>query len=385
MGGNASAPGPTTGGGSSGHAASRGGAVLLAAVVVLVAVALVALCVTLVLLDDGWTRVIWAVLGALLLWQLVPRPVRVSPRAVAVVRGDGSALHRLVDDVAGAAGVRPPSAVVVDTAYPTTVVATGYLGRATLVLGLPQWSALDDDERLAALTHELACAAPTRSAGGCLIHLADDLVGRLLSLLAPAAAVQPFEAARQEQDAGLGALGGGDDLAGARMRREATAAVGNAGLSVVAGPVRALQLGLRRAARPADEHACLAADGLAVGLVGARPVAALLLSTLPVARGLSAANAAARQKADPFAALAAAARPAADELEQRLAAAEASRARVGARHAPTATRVRAVRASSEVATARVDRALVTAADRELAAYREWLARQLTEELVHGRG
>ena len=384
MGGSGGASGPTTGARSRGRAAGRGGAVVLAAVVVLVAVALVALGVTLVVLDDGWTRVIWTALGALLLWQLVPRPVRISSRAVVVARQDGSALHRLVDDVAGAAGVRAPSAVAVDTVYPTTLVATGYLGRATLVLGLPQWSALDDDERLAVLTHELACAAPTRTAGGCLVRLADDLVGRLLSLLAPTAAVQPHESARQEQDAGLGALGAGDDLAGARMRREATAAVGNAGLSAVGGPVRALQLGLRRAARPAAERACLAADGLAVGLVGVRPVVAMLLSTLPVARGLSAANAAARQKADPFAAMAGAGRPAAEELEQRLAVAESSRATMGPRHAPTATRVRAVRASTEVATARVDRALVVAADRELAPHRERLARQLTEELVHGR-
>lgn len=376
--------GPTPARVASGRFAGRAGAVALAAVIVLVAVALLALLVTLVWLDDGWTKVIWAVLGALLVWQLVPRPVRTSPRAVPATAGDAPAVLRLVDEVAAAVGVRAPTSVVVDTVYPTVVVPTGYLGRATLVLGLPQWSALDDDERLAALAHELACAAPTRSAGGSLVRLADDLVGRLVVLLAPTAAVQPHEAVREEQDAGLGALGAGDDLAAARMRREATAAVGNAGLSAVAAPVRGLQQGLRRAARPAGEHACLGADEQAVGLVGVRPVAALLLSTLPVARGMSAANAAARQQADPFAALTGAGRPAADELERRLAVAEGSRERVGVRHAPTAERVRAVRASSAVATARVDRALVVAADRELATYRERLSRQLAEELVHGR-
>lgn len=365
--------------------AGRAGAVVLAAVIVVVAVALLALLVILVWLDDGWTQVIWAAVGALLVWQLVPRPVRPSPRALPVPAGDASAVRRLVDEVASAVGARSPSDVVVDTVYPTTMVPTGYLGRGTLVLGLPQWSALDDDERLAALAHELRCSAPTRSPAGGLIRLADDLVGRLATLLAPTAAVQPYEGSREQHDADMGALGAGDDLAGARMRREASAAVGNAGLTAVGAPVRALQQALRRSARPAAEHSCLMADRQAVALVGTRPAVSLLLSTLPVARGLSAANAAARQQADPFSALAGAARPAAEELERRLTVAEGSNERVGARHAPTAARVRAVRASTEVATARVDRALVTAADRELTDYRARLARQLTEELVHGRG
>ena len=56
--------------------------VALAAVVVVVAVALAVGVVTLVVLDDGWTRVIWAAVGAFLLWQLVPRPQRPSARAV---------------------------------------------------------------------------------------------------------------------------------------------------------------------------------------------------------------------------------------------------------------------------------------------------------------
>ena len=53
-----------------------------------------------------------------------------------------------------------PDSVAVDTVYATTLVPVGYLGRATLVLGLPQWTALDDDERIATLAHELACGSP---------------------------------------------------------------------------------------------------------------------------------------------------------------------------------------------------------------------------------
>lgn len=143
----------------------RGGrwrAVALAAVVVAVTAALVVALVAFVVLDDGWTRVIWAVIGAFLLWQLVPRPARPSPRAVPVHAGDAPALWTLVGEVARATGVRAPDSVVVDTLYATSLLPVGYLGRATLVLGLPQWTALDDDERLAALAHELVCAEPAR-------------------------------------------------------------------------------------------------------------------------------------------------------------------------------------------------------------------------------
>ena len=45
--------------------------VALAAAVVVVDVLLVVGLVTLVVLDDGWTKVLWAAVGALLLWQLV--------------------------------------------------------------------------------------------------------------------------------------------------------------------------------------------------------------------------------------------------------------------------------------------------------------------------
>ena len=146
----------------------RGGrlhVVALAAVVVVVAVLLAVGLVTLVVLDDGWTRVIWAAVGALLLWQLVPRPQRPSPRAVRVTTTDAPALLALVDEVAATVGARPPDSVAVDTVYATTLVPVGYRGRATLVLGLPQWTALDDDERIATLAHELACGEPARSPG----------------------------------------------------------------------------------------------------------------------------------------------------------------------------------------------------------------------------
>ena len=285
-------------------------AVVLAAVIVTVAVLLVVLLVTLVVLDDGWTKVIWTVIGALLLWQLVPRPARPSSRAVPVRADDAPGLHGLVAEVAAVTGTRRPDSVVVDTAYATSLLPVGYLGRATLVLGLPQWTALDDDERIAVLAHELACVEPARSPAGILVRLADDLLSRLVLMLSPTGAVQPHETTREQYDSQMGAMGAGDDLAGDRMRREVATSVGAAGLTVVAAPARALQGMLRRAALAGSSPGCLRADRGAAALVGSPAVTGLLLSTLPLPRAWVAAEVAARRRADPFVAMAASERPA---------------------------------------------------------------------------
>jgi hypothetical protein len=364
--------------------AGRARAVALAAAVVAGSVLLVVALVVLVVLDDGWTRVIWAAVGALVLWQLVPRPARPSPRAVAVTAEQSPGLHRLVADVAEATGTRRPDSVVVDTLYATTVVPVGYRGRATLVVGLPQWSALDDDERVASLAHELACAEPARDRAGILVRLADDLLTRLVLLLSPAAVVQPHEQTRQQYDSGLGALGAGDELAGDRMRREVATSVGAAGLTVVASPARMLLGALRRSLAPSRSADCLHADRRAVALVGSAAVVGLLLSTLPVPRAWVAAEVAARRRTDPFRAMAEAERPSSDELARRLAVAVASGERAGPTHAPTASRVQAAQRGDVAVIRGVGPAAVRAADRDLDACRQQLAGRFAEELVHGR-
>ncbi len=360
-------------------------AVLLASGIVAVAVLLAVALVVLVLLDDGWTRVIWAAVGALLLWQLVPRPQRAGVRAVPVPITEAPDVHRLLSEIAGATGARLPTAVVADTAYATALVPVGYLGRGILVLGLPQWAALDDGERVAVIAHELVCSGPARGPGGIVFRLADDLVTRLVLLLSPPGVVQPNEASRNHFDSSLGAAGAGDELAGDRMRREAAAAVGSAGLAVFAAPARALQRALRRAARPAAARGCLDADRVAASVVGSRAIESLLLSTLSVPRGWVAAEVAARRRGNPFDALAQADRPGVDELERRLSAAAGSGERTGARHAPTAARVQALRDHPTAAGGGMAPASVQAANADLTAYRERLLRQFTEELVHGRG
>ena len=360
------------------------GAVALAAVILCTAGLLAVALVVAVLVDSGWSRVIWAVAGGFLLWQLVPRPARLSPRAVVVPVEEAPALHRLVAEVAAATGTRAPGEVVVDTVYATSMVPIGYLGRATLVVGLPQWTALDGDERLACVAHELACAEPARRPAGVLIRLADDLLTRMVVLLQPARIVQPTDQALRQADSGMGVLGGGDEMAGDRFRREVSSTVGAVGLSVIAAPVRGVRRALRRAGRQPGDQACLVADRRAATLVGAPAVVRMLLSTLGVPRGWVAAEVAARRRTDAFVAMAEAEPPAPEELARRLAAATATGERTDPHHASTASRVEALGRGDVVVTRGVGPAVVRAADRELDTYRERLARRFAEELVHGR-
>jgi hypothetical protein len=369
------AGGPPTGG--------RMRAVALAAAIVVGVAAIAVAMVAFVVFDDGWTRLLWAVVGGLLLWQLAPRPPRPGARAVVVSPQEAPALHALVTDVAAAVGARRPDTVVVDTVYATTLVPVGYLGRAALVIGLPQWTALDDDERVASLAHELCCGEPARSPAGILVRLADDLLTRWVLLLSPTAVVQPHETTREQNDSGLGALGAGDELAGDRMRREVATSVGAAGLTVVASPARILQGTLRRAALAGSTSHCLAADRAAATCVGSPTVVALLLSTLPVPRAWVPAEVAARRRADPFVAMARAERPGGEELARRLAVATTTGERVAPGHATTADRVEALR-QPVVVTRTVGPAAVRAADRDLDRCRGRLAQRFAEELVHGR-
>jgi hypothetical protein len=339
--------------------------------------------VVLLVTDDGWTRILWAVLGLLLLWQLRPRPSRVDRRAVELPASAAPGLHALCAEVAAAVGARPPDRVVVDTTYPVRVQPTGYLGRATLVVGLPQWTALDPGERVAVLAHELACAEVRREPSGVLVRLADDLLTSARTILTPVSVVSADSLAIEQSTRTLGYIGPSDELAGNRMRREASAAVGAAGMAVVAAPVRVVQSALARAWRPTLHAAAFAADRRAVELAGTPAVRGWLLSTAGVPRGLTAANNAARTPGtDPFTAMESASRPEPAELRARLEADPAAAA--DGQHPPTADRLRLVDAADPGPGRSLEWDALAAADRDVFAARVPLTPRFRDELVHGR-
>lgn len=360
-------------------------AVAIAGAVVLVELALVVGWVVFLTVDDGWSRVVWGAVGALVLWRLVPRPVPLSGRTRVLRADEAPTLHRLVDEVAVRVGARPPETVAVDTTYPVALVPLGYRGRATLVVGLPQWTALDPAERLAVLAHELACAEPRRGLAGRVVALADDLLTSVATILTPTEVVTADQLAIQQTTSTMGYYGPADELAANARAREASAAVGAAGMELVGAPARAVRRLLARSWRPVLEAAALRADRLAAGLAGRQATTAAVLSFVGVPRGLSAAQNAARERGgDPWAALAAAPRPDAGETERRLAAEPPDAVAPG--HPPTRRRLEEVGDADTTPSSggTVDPALVRAADAELEPIRAALRARFAEELLHGR-
>ena len=120
--------GPSPDDGASGRAAG-GAAVAVAVLVLLGWLALVGAWVALLLLDEGLSRIVWAVLGVLVFWHLRPRPPRVRRLALAVDEQQAPGLHALAAAVAEAVGCHRPRRVLLDTTYPVTGPA-GRLQRA---------------------------------------------------------------------------------------------------------------------------------------------------------------------------------------------------------------------------------------------------------------
>jgi Zn-dependent protease with chaperone function len=126
------------------------------------ALALAVHAVTLALVvSGGWLVVTGGaflkVCGALVLllaWSLRPRLGRLPKDGIVLRRPDAPELFALVDEVAAAVGTRGVDAVVVDGEINAAVSGLGLRGRM-LILGMPLWSVLSPQERVALLGHEL--------------------------------------------------------------------------------------------------------------------------------------------------------------------------------------------------------------------------------------
>ncbi|MEV8454605.1 M48 family metallopeptidase [Streptomyces sp. NPDC052095] len=103
------------------------------------------------------------VLGAIELlaaFMLFPRPGR--PPRHTVDPATAPALHALVARIGAEVSTRPPDLIAFDTRYGAHWASVGLRRRRALVLGLPLWETLTDDQRLALLVHKLAHAADER-------------------------------------------------------------------------------------------------------------------------------------------------------------------------------------------------------------------------------
>ncbi len=115
---------------------------------------------------------------------------RTAPAGVPIARADAPRLWELVDAAAGAAGVRPPHAVVVVADAGVTVGERTRLlgligGRRDLYLGLPLLQAWDDDRVAAAVAHELAHGSPRLSRWAPMAYRGRVAVARTVPRISP--------------------------------------------------------------------------------------------------------------------------------------------------------------------------------------------------------
>ncbi|MFJ8578522.1 M48 family metallopeptidase [Micromonospora sp. NPDC093277] len=86
---------------------------------------------------------------------LRPRFGRIDPDLEVLSRDEAPELHALVEEVATAIGAPVPHVIGVDSHINAYATAVGLRRRRVLCLGLPLWGALDGQERVALLGHEL--------------------------------------------------------------------------------------------------------------------------------------------------------------------------------------------------------------------------------------
>lgn len=179
--------------------------VLASAVLVVAAVVLVGLA-WLSFHADNWLEWLLVGFGWLVVLAMLRRPHRLPDDVVLLSVSDFPWIHRLVAEIADGVGVRPPSVIGVDVDFNAYVTTIGLGRRSAMVIGLPLWTAMEPNERLAVLGHELGHLRGGDTTRSRFVGLAMGMVDRVFWLIHPGDYEPWF-------GAGLGdEVGDGDDL-----------------------------------------------------------------------------------------------------------------------------------------------------------------------------
>lgn len=312
----------------------------------------------------GWVGV---VLGWVVVYELAPRPDHLD--GVVLEPESAPAVHRMVAALSEAVGVRPPRVVTVDTSFNAYVTQAGWAHRSALVIGLPLWTVLKDDQRVALLGHELGHLRGRDTVTGVITSAAHGIAERVTLLLTPLSrgAYSDFEEYDDVMEHSQGF-----------MNR-----IGRMILHVVALPLLGVVRVLDRLALADSHHREFAADLRAAQVAGtAASVGALAIGmNLPGIHAV--ANAAVRRQEDAFAALDAVRRrpaPSAADVERLHLLAAGEQRRWDSSHPTDARRLQLLKVAP-VPPAWPPLLDVTTADVELRRLRPNLARQLRDDLI----
>ena len=163
---------------------AEGTAVVVTSVVVLVVtLAAVVLLARATFADKGLWGWVLVALGWVVVAHVAPRPGRLE--AEVLDASTHPATHRLVSAVAEAVGTTAPRVVAVDGSLSAGVADVGWRMRPALVVGLPLWTMLRPEQRLALLAHELGHLRGRDTVVAALVGRAHGILERLATLLVP--------------------------------------------------------------------------------------------------------------------------------------------------------------------------------------------------------
>lgn len=328
----------------------------------------------------GWATVapknavqwVAVVLGWVFVAALAPRPSRAGD-AVQLDPGDFPDTHALVAALATELGVRPPTGLRVDIGFGAHLVGSSSTRRPVLVVGLPLWTCLTDDERIALLGHQLAHLGGRAGAGSALVAHAHGVLERLATLLVPLerGAVTDFEDTRLDVAYSNAIVNG----------------MGRGVLRAVSFPAVLLLRAFERTASRDSRARAHAADLGAARVAGTTAVVRLLLTTMGISGLHTMAGAAVRRRENAFEALAAVRErpsPTAGDVARARTRARAEGPHGRATHPRGDLRLSALEArptEPDAAALESRRSLVQRADTELAGLRPMLERPLRDELL----
>jgi Zn-dependent protease with chaperone function len=306
------------------------------------------------------------VLGWLVVAAVSPRPGRLEDVHLLPAHAYPNT-HGLVAVVAEAVGTPRPDLIAVSTEFNAGVSRVGWGRRQALVIGLPLWTLLSDDARVALLAHEMGHLRGGDTTVGHLVWTAHGVLCRAATLLVPL----PADAYSDFVD----------------YRRASSEAVMNAFgslvLRILSVPATLLLLLFERLAAVDSQRREYLSDLRAADVAGTAAVVRLLV-TLESVSGLRTLTAAGvRRREDPFAVLESVrARPAptAEQVAAARRRAEDQDLRWDASHPRDDLRLSLVEARDAEGTLALSD--TDDADGELARLRPALTRQLEDELIH---
>ncbi|MFC5266502.1 M48 family metalloprotease [Kribbella qitaiheensis] len=175
--------------------AARLGAYLLSALVLLLPLAgLLGGVALLTFYRPLWLSIPLSVIPFGMAVLLRPRAHRLDPDAHLLYREQAPALFALLDEIAAAIGTKPIAAVTVDAEPNIWFAPIGWRFRPVIGIGLPLWTGLGPQERVAILAHELGHGKNGDARHGWVVGAAAQVLDELRKTFSE----QPYDRYRED-------------------------------------------------------------------------------------------------------------------------------------------------------------------------------------------